>query len=588
MRKRISKKIGTLRRSARYIKPYWGYAVISGLCTLVHVASELLIPIFWGDAIDHMIGAGKVLFDGVWRYVVYIIIATLLAAVAHYFMEVSNHEIICKVGRDLRDEATEKTHRLPLSYLDTQPTGDVVSRIISDVDVFSEGFFTGFSHMLSGLLTIIGTLAILLHYNIIITLIVVALTPFSMLVTAYVAKKTRRHFIEQAEIRGEETALISELMDGQQVIHAYSHEKRSVAEFDEVNERLGKSALKATFFSSLANPCTRVVNSVIYACVCAASAVFAVGGGITVGQLSVFISHAGHYAHPFNEISGVITEVQNALRCVDRVFGLLDQPEESHESEANNAPASARGRVELKNVSFRYLPDRPVLNNISLKAEPGQRIAIVGPTGCGKTTLINLLMRFYDVDSGAIYFDGVDIKTLDRATLRKNIGMVLQDTWLHSGTIKQNIAYGNPDATDEQIIDAARAAHAHSFIRRLPDGYNTVISENGDNLSAGQKQLICLARIMLSPPPVLILDEATSSIDIRTEHKIQRALSSMMQGRTSFVVAHRLSTVKQADLILVMHEGSIVERGTHEQLLAQNGFYAAMYNSQFAEFERHN
>ena len=586
MKTKVKKRISTLRRVLTYIRPYWFKVFLGMLCTILCVAGELIIPVFCGDAIDQMIGQGKVLFDGVLHYIIYIMAATVIMALSHTFMEILNHEVICLVARDLRDQATAKTHRLPLSYLDTQSTGDVVSRIINDVDVFAEGLLAGLCHMFQGVLMIIGTLLILWHYNPIVTLVVVILTPLSMIVTAFVAKKTHRHFVEQAAIRGEETALISELMDGQQIIHAYSHEKRTLAEFDEINERLGKSSLKATFFSSLANPCTRMVNGIIYACVCGAGAlVIVVNNGITIGQFGVFITHAAHFAHPFNEISGVITELQNAFTCVERIFGLLDMPDEANEGEKGKK-FDAQGAVELRDVCFGYTPDKPVLKNIDISVKPGQCVAIVGPTGCGKTTLINLLMRFYDPDSGQILLDGVDIRALDRVELRKNMGMVLQDTWLHSGTIRENIAYGNPEATQEQIIAAAKAAHAHSFIRKLPQRYNTVISEDGDTLSHGQQQLLCLARLMLAPSPILLLDEATSSIDLRTERKIQKAVSELLHGRTSFVVAHRLSTIKQADLILVMRDGCIVERGTHDQLLAQKGFYASMYESQFAEFER--
>lgn len=586
MKTKVKKRISTLRRVLTYIRPYWFKVFLGMLCTILCVAGELIIPVFCGDAIDQMIGQGKVLFDGVLHYIIYIMAATVIMALSHTFMEILNHEVICLVARDLRDQATAKTHRLPLSYLDTQSTGDVVSRIINDVDVFAEGLLAGLCHMFEGVLMIIGTLLILWHYNPIVTLVVVILTPLSMIVTAFVAKKTHRHFVEQAAIRGEETALISELMDGQQIIHAYSHEKRTLAEFDEINERLGKSSLKATFFSSLANPCTRMVNGIIYACVCGAGAlIIVVNNGITIGQFGVFITHAAHFAHPFNEISGVITELQNAFTCVERIFGLLDMPDEANEGEKGKK-FDAQGAVELRDVCFGYTPDKPVLKNIDISVKPGQCVAIVGPTGCGKTTLINLLMRFYDPDSGQILLDGVDIRALDRVELRKNMGMVLQDTWLHSGTIRDNIAYGNPEATQEQVIAAAKATHAHSFIRKLPQRYNTVISEDGDTLSHGQQQLLCLARLMLAPSPILLLDEATSSIDLRTERKIQKAVSELLHGRTSFVVAHRLSTIKQADLILVMRDGCIVESGTHEQLLAQKGFYASIYESQFAEFER--
>ncbi len=576
----------TMRRSLRYLRPYWYYVILSLICSAVCAAAELLIPIFCGLAIDQMIDQGKVLFDGVAKYATYVGLTAAFGALSHWLGEVFNHEIICCVSRDLRDKAASKIHRLPLSYLDGQPTGDVVSRVVSDIDVFAEGLLAGFAELFVGTLTIVGTLMIMLIYNVTVTLIVVVLTPLSLLVTAYIAAKTHKYFVRQADVRGEQTALIDESMDGQQVIRAYCREQEMLAEFDEVNIRYEKAAIKATYLSSLANPGSRLINNIVYGTVTVACALLAVGGGLTIGQLSVFLEYAGHYAHPFNEISGVVTELQNALTCVRRVFDLLDTPEELPD-ETSEGDFRAVGQVELRDVSFSYTPDEPLVEHMSLKVEPGQHIAIVGETGSGKTTLINLLMRFYDVDEGAILIDGVDIRTLQRHALRQNYGMVLQESWLHSGTVKQNIAYGKPDATDEEIIAAAKAVHAHSFIRRLPQGYDTVITEHGDNLSAGQRQLICIARVMLCLPPMLILDEATSSLDSRTEVKIQSAFKKMMDGRTCFIIAHRLSTIRDADLILVMRDGDIVERGTHDALIAAGGYYTTLYNSQFEGLTRH-
>lgn len=570
----------TLRRSLRYLRPYWYYVILSLICSAVCAAAELLIPIFCGLAIDQMIDQGKVLFDGVAKYAICVAVTAAFGALAHWLGEVFNHEIICCVSRDLRDKASGKIHRLPLSYLDGQPTGDVVSRVVSDIDVFAEGLLAGFAELFVGILTIVGTLIIMLIYNVTVTLIVVVLTPLSLFVTAYIAAKTHKYFVRQADVRGEQTALIDESMDGLQVIRAYCREQEMLAEFDKVNERYEKAAIKATYLSSLANPGSRLINNIVYGSVCVCCALLAVGGGLTIGQLSVFLEYAGHYAHPFNEISGVATELQNALTCVRRVFDLLYAPEEQPDENTED-DFRAVGQVELRDVSFSYTPDEPLVEHMSLKVEPGQHIAIVGETGSGKTTLINLLMRFYDVDEGAILIDGVDVRDLSRHALRQNYGMVLQESWLHSGTVKQNIAYGKPDATDEEIIAAAKAVHAHSFIRRLPQGYDTVITEHGDNLSAGQRQLICIARVMLCLPPMLILDEATSSLDSRTEVKIQSAFKKMMEGRTCFIIAHRLSTIRDADMILVMRDGDIVEQGTHDDLIAAGGYYTTLYNSQF-------
>ncbi len=571
----------TFPRVLSYIKPYSFSVVLSIICAFISSAVGLLIPIFCGKAIDAMVDNGNVSFDVIGRYGAYIAISAVAAAVAQQLSSLLNNKITYCISRDLRNEAIRKTHRLPLAYLDTHPTGELVSRIISDVDTFADGLLMGFTQLFTGIVTIIGTLSIMLYYNVSVTLIVVILTPLSLFVAAFIAKKTQKHFLKQAEIRGRQTAIINESVDGMRVIQAYGRDGMMMDAFDAVNEELGKVSLKATYFSSLTNPGTRLVNNIVYAAVCLASALFAVSQAVTVGELSVFLSYAGQYAKPFNEISGVVTELQNALSCIKRVFELLDEKEE--ECGENITELNCEGYITLDNISFSYIADKPLLKNISLKVEKGQRIAIVGPTGCGKTTLINLLMRFYDVTQGAILADGVNIKNIKRQALRANYGMVLQDTWLKNGTVRENIAYGKPDATDGDIENAARAAHAHSFIRRLPNGYDTVIGEKGQSLSQGQKQLLCIARVMLSLPPMLILDEATSSIDTRTEMKIQSAFEKMMQGRTSFIVAHRLSTVKNSDVILVMKDGNIIEQGSHDRLMKLNGFYTALYNSRASD-----
>ena len=578
-----------LRRVMTYVKPYTRHVVISLLCALVSAAAALLIPIFSGNAIDCMIGAGQVDMTGLLRWAGLIALAALLAAVAQQLLATSNNRIAYGVSRDIRNETSRKLQRLPLRYLDAHPAGDVVSRVIADVDAFSDGLLMGFTQLFTGVVTICGTLGIMLALNLSIAVLVVVLTPLSLFVAAFIARRTHRYFTEQARVRGEQTAIINEMIEGQKVIQSFGHEEESLAEFDRINDELGRVSLKATFFSSLVNPSTRLVNNIIYAAVGLVCALFAIAEdpSMTIGGMSVFLSYASQYAKPFNEISGVVTELQNALACVGRIFDLLDEEDRLPDA-ADAADLDARGHVTLENVSFRYVPQRPLIEGFSLDVRPGQRIAIVGPTGCGKTTLINLLMRFYDVDAGAIRVDGEDIRRIKRQSLRRNIGMVLQDTWLKAGTIRENIAYGRPDATLEEIVAAAKAAHAHSFIRRLPQGYDTVIAENGGNLSAGQKQLLCIARVMLLEPAMLILDEATSSIDTRTELRIQAAFARMMQGsepgsgKTSFIVAHRLSTIREADVILVMRDGHIVEQGDHDTLLAQGGFYATLYNAQFA------
>ena len=579
-----SKKSGyqkeALKRVLRYIRPYGFFVFASLLCSAISVAAQLLVPVFCGDAIDDMIGQGQVDFPGVIRTALLIAAVTLISAAAQWILAACNNRITFLVSRDLRNRAIEKIQRLPLSYLDSHPSGDLVSRMIADVDTFADGLLMGFTQLFSGVLTILGTLGIMLYLNLAITLVVVILTPLSLFMASFIARRTYRYFQEQTRVRGRQTALINELIEGQKVVQAFGHEARSLEDFDEINEQLGQVSLKAVFFSSLTNPSTRLVNNIVYAAVGLISAFYAVAGGITVGQLSIFLSYASQYAKPFNEISGVVTELQNSLACAARIFDLLDQPDQTPE-DADAVAFEARGHVQLQDVAFRYQPEKPLIDEFSLDVKPGQRIAIVGPTGCGKTTLINLLMRFYDVNSGSIQVDGTDIRHMTRHSLRGNYGMVLQDTWLRAGTIRDNIAYGRPEASMEEIVEAAKAAHAHSFIRRLPNGYDTVITENGGNISQGQKQLLCIARVMLCLPPMLILDEATSSIDTRTEIRIQAAFARMMQGRTSFIVAHRLSTIREADVILVMKDGHIIEQGDHEGLMEQNGFYAKLYNSQF-------
>lgn len=583
---KLKQQKGTLLRVLQYVKPYRVLVIVSLLCACVSAAAQLLIPILTGKAIDQMIGAGQVNLSGVLVFAVWIAVVAALSAIAQQFLATSNNKIAYNISRDLRNAAFHKLQRLPLSYLDAHPSGDLVSRMIADVDTFSDGLLMGFTQLFTGVVLIVGTLTIMLIKNWIIALLVVVLTPLSMFVASFIARKTHHYFTEQARVRGQQTALINELIEGQKVVQSFGHEAASLSDFDCINDELGRVSLNATFFSSLTNPSTRLVNNIIYAAVALVGALSAVGGGISVGDLSVFLSYASQYAKPFNEISGVVTELQNALACAARVFSLLDEDDRVPDKE-NASVLSPKGTIDLKDVCFRYVPDRPLIEGFNLHVKPGQRIAIVGPTGCGKTTMINLLMRFYDVNSGAILVDGTDIRNATRHSLRKSFGMVLQDTWLKAGTIRDNIAYGRPDASEEDVIAAAKAAHAHSFIRRLPDGYDTVITENGGNISQGQKQLLCIARVMLGGengelPPMLILDEATSSIDTRTEIKIQSAFARLMNGRTSFIVAHRLSTIQEADVILVMKDGHIIEQGTHEELLKKQGFYANLYQSQFA------
>ncbi len=577
----MSKTNGSLfRRVLRLVRPYRFFIAASLLGAAISVAAQLLVPILCGDAIDAMIGMGRVDFALVAKACLAIAVSTAITAVAQWVLAACNNRIAFRVSQDLRTAAMEKLQRLPLSYLDSHPSGDLVSRIIADVDTFSDGLLMGFTQFFSGVLTIAGTLILMAVIHLGVTAVVVVLTPLSLFAAGFITRRTYRYFKTQSAIRGEQTALVEEMIQGQRVVQAFGYEEKSQKAFDEVNERLKTASIQAVFFSSLTNPVTRFVNSVVYAAVGLTGALLAMGGGISVGQLSVFLSYANQYAKPFNEISGVVTELQNAMACIQRIFDLLDEPDQ-----IPDAPDAIKlvsdGQVTIRDVAFSYTPDRPLLQNLSLDVRPGQRIAIVGPTGCGKTTLINLLMRFYDVDSGSISVAGHDIRTVTRSSLRRNYGMVLQDTWLRAGTIRENIAYGRPEASDEEIVAAAKAAHAHSFIRRLPQGYDTAIAEDGGSLSQGQKQLLSIARVMLCLPPMLILDEATSSIDTRTEVKIQAAFAKMMEGRTSFIVAHRLSTIREADVILVMRDGKIIEQGNHQSLLAQKGFYATLYYSQF-------
>ena len=577
----MSKTNGSLfRRVLRLVRPYRFFIAASLLGAAISVAAQLLVPILCGDAIDAMIGMGRVDFALVAKACLAIAVSTAITAVAQWVLAACNNRIAFRVSQDLRTAAMAKIQRLPLSYLDSHPSGDLVSRIIADVDTFSDGLLMGFTQFFSGVLTIAGTLILMAVIHLGVTAVVVVLTPLSLFAAGFITRRTYRYFKTQSAIRGEQTALVEEMIQGQRVVQAFGYEEKSQKAFDEVNERLKTASIQAVFFSSLTNPVTRFVNSVVYAAVGLTGALLAMGGGISVGQLSVFLSYANQYAKPFNEISGVVTELQNAMACIQRIFDLLDEPDQIPDA-PDAVQLVSDGQVTIRDVAFSYTTDRPLLQNLSLDVRPGQRIAIVGPTGCGKTTLINLLMRFYDVDSGSISVAGHDIRTVTRSSLRRNYGMVLQDTWLRAGTIRENIAYGRPEASDAEIVAAAKAAHAHSFIRRLPQGYDTVIAEDGGSLSQGQKQLLSIARVMLCLPPMLILDEATSSIDTRTEVKIQSAFARMMEGRTSFIVAHRLSTIREADVILVMRDGRIIEQGSHQSLLSQKGFYATLYYSQF-------
>ena len=571
-----------LRKILLRVRRYWPAMILSLVMATVYVAMTLYIPILAGQAIDCIVDMGRVDFAAIQGVLVTILICAAVAALSQWVMNEMNNRVTFRVTRDVRDEAFRHIQVLPLSYLDKHAQGDTVSRIISDVDTFADGLLMGFTQLFTGLLTIVGTLVLMLVLNWQIALVVICITPVSLLVANFIAKSTYSMFQLQTKTRGEQTAIIDEAIGQMKTVQAFGHEKKTLEQFDEVNERLKKYSLRAIFFSSLTNPATRFVNSLVYAGVALTGALIAMGGGITVGNLTSFLSYANQYTKPFNEISGVITELQNALACAGRIFELIEAPERSSEPENPKHPGQVQGGVEIRDLSFSYDPSKPLSRDFDLSVQPGQRVAIVGPTGCGKTTFINLLMRFYDPQGGQIKLDGVDTMDMDRGALRRCVGMVLQDTWLRSGTIRDNIAMGKPDATMEEVVAAAKAAHAHSFIRRLPKGYDTVISEAGGNLSQGQKQLLCIARVMLCLPPMLFLDEATSSIDTRTEIRIQKAFDTMMKGRTSFIVAHRLSTIQEADMILVMRDGQIVEKGTHETLLAQKGFYATLYESQFA------
>ena len=573
----------TLRRVLRYIKPYLPMLVLSLVLALITVALTLYVPILVGRAVDCLIGVNAVDFAGLRTVLVTIGACVLATAAAQWIMNVINNRITYLTVQDIRRDAFAHMQELPLSYLDAHPSGDTVSRMISDADTFADGLLMGFTQLFTGLVTILGTLVFMLTLSPRITLVVVLITPVSLLVANFIASRTYSMFRLQSQTRGEQTALIDEVIGEQKLVQAFGHEASSLEQFDEVNERLRACSLRAVFFSSLTNPCTRFVNSLVYAGVGLTGALSVVGGALTIGGLSSFLSYANQYTKPFNEISGVITELQNALACAGRIFELIDEPAQEPDVPDAKTLQNVRGEVDIEHVCFSYTPERRLIEDFTLHVAPGQRVAIVGPTGCGKTTMINLLMRFYDVKSGSIAVDGRETRGVTRRSLRQNIGMVLQDTWLSSGTIRDNIAMGRPDATDEEVIAAAKASHAHSFIRRLPDGYNTVISETGGQLSQGQKQLLCIARVMLCLPPMLILDEATSSIDTRTELKVQDAFATMMKGRTSFIVAHRLSTIKSADVILVMRDGHIVEQGTHKELLGKGGFYAKLYQSQFAQ-----
>lgn len=594
------------------MKKYIPLLIISILLATVTVAMTLYFPILTGDALDLIVEKGLVDFAGITEIIKKAAIVIAVTAIAQWVMNICNNRMTYHIVMDIRKDAFQKIERLPLSYIDTKSHGDMVSRVIADVDTFAEGLLMGFTQLFSGLATIIGTLLFMLTLDVKITLVVVVITPVSLFVASFIAKKTFSMFRLQSEAKGEQTSLIDEMIGNQKVVQAFSYEDEAQERFEEINNRLQKYSLNATFFSSLVNPSTRFVNSLVYAAVGIFGALSAISGGISVGQLSCFLTYANQYTKPFNEISGVVTELQNALACAGRIFELIEEEPEKADAEDAHVLEHADGRVSIENVYFSYTPNQKLIEDFNLQVEPGQRVAIVGPTGCGKTTFINLLMRFYDVNSGTISLGGnvfdfsidneadeelkscehemmssqdslYDIMHMTRKSLRKNYGMVLQETWLKSGTIRENICMGKPDATEEEVIAAAKASHAHSFIKRLPQGYDTVITEDGGNLSQGQKQLLCIARVMLCLPPMLILDEATSSIDTRTEIKIQKAFLTMMEGRTSFIVAHRLSTIRESDIILVMNEGKIIEQGTHESLLAQNGFYATLYNSQFTE-----
>ena len=584
MRKKIrSEQSETLKKVLRYLKRYWFFLALSFGLAAITVASTLYIPLLTGDAVDCVIGKGQVDFTGIFAVLKRMAMVIGVTAVAQWGMNICNNKMTYQIVRDIRNEAFAKLEILPLKYLDGHPSGEVVSRIIADVDQFADGLLMGFTQLFTGVLTIVGTIGFMLSVNVGITLVVLLITPVSMIVASFIAKKTFTMFRLQSEARGEQTALIDEMIGNQKVVQAFGHEKDAMKQFGEINERLRKYSLRAIFFSSITNPSTRFVNSLVYTGVGVTGALAAISGRMTVGQLTAFLNYANQYTKPFNEISGVVTELQNAIACAGRVFELIEEEPQVPEPADATALTDVEGRVDLEHVAFSYRPDQKLIEDLNLAVKPGERVAIVGPTGCGKTTVINLLMRFYDVDAGSISAEGDDIRQVTRKSLRSSYGMVLQDTWLRSGTVRENILIGKPDATEEEMIEAAKNSHAHSFIKRLPKGYDTVIGEDGGGLSQGQKQLLCITRLMLCRPPMLILDEATSSIDTRTEMKIQNAFARLMEGHTSFIVAHRLSTIREADVILVMKDGHIIEQGNHESLLAKKGFYAKLYNSQFKD-----
>ncbi|MBQ8821427.1 MAG: ABC transporter ATP-binding protein [Lachnospiraceae bacterium] len=577
-----SNQLVIMKKILRYIRKYRFFVGLSILLAALTVALTLYVPILTGDAVDLIIDKGLVDMPGIFGILKKIVIAMILTAVFQWIMNTANNYITYNVIKDVRRDAFARLQKLPLKYLDGHATGDIVSRVIADVDTFADGLLMGFTQLFTGVITIFGTLFFMLMTNVPITLVVVCITPLSFVVAKFIAQSTHNMFSLQSTARGEQTSLVEEMIGNQKVVKAFHREDKVIQEFEEINERLEKYSLKAIFFSSLTNPCTRFVNSIVYAGVGVFGAFVAISGGISVGRLSCLLSYANQYTKPFNEISGVITELQNAIICAGRIFELIEQEPQIPDAEDAKVLTDAQGIVELENVDFSYVPEKELIKDFNLQVKPGQRVAIVGPTGCGKTTVINLLMRFYDVNKGAIKVDGTDIRDITRGSLRTSYGMVLQETWLRGGTILDNIRTGRPEATEEEVIAAAKAAHAHSFIKRLPEGYHTVITEDGGSLSQGQKQLLCIARVMLCLPPMLILDEATSSIDTRTEQQIQHAFGRMMEGRTSFIVAHRLSTIREADIILVMKDGNIIEQGNHETLLAKGGFYSELYNSQFA------
>ena len=581
--KKLLHKGNIWKRILLYLKPDLFRFFLSLFFTLVSVILTLYVPILAGRAIDCIVRAGMVDFTGLAHQLTLILICILVTSALQWLTTTINNRITFHAVRNIRNDAFAHLHTLPLSFLDSQTTGATVSKMITDVDTFADGLLLGFSQLLSGVLTIFGTLIFMVTIHPLIALVVVIVTPFSLLVARFIATRTHSMFKEQSEIRAEETALVDEMISGQKLVQSFGKQEALLGEFDEINTRLQSCSLKATFFSSITNPSTRFVNSIVYAAVALSGALIAISGGLSVGSLTSFLSYANQYTKPFNEISGVMTELQNALACAERIFGLIDTTSEVTDPETGNPDRVFDGEIELDNVEFSYDKESELIRDFSLHIDPGMKVAIVGPTGCGKTTIINLIMRFYDIQSGSIRLDGVDTRDIPRSVLRRNIGMVLQDTWLFAGTIRDNICIGKPDATDEEIIAAAKSAHSHSFIRKLPQGYDTVIGEAGGSLSQGQKQLLCITRLMLSPPPVLILDEATSSIDTRTEIRIQKAFARLMKGRTSFIVAHRLSTIQNADRIIVMNKGHILETGTHNELLAKNGFYANLYNSQFEQ-----